>query len=284
MQTAYTIDEVRACRQRWRDTGETVALVPTMGNLHEGHLHLIDEACRLGSRTVVSVFVNPSQFVAGEDFESYPRTLNQDIERMGKREVDLLFVPEVASIYTGSGLTAVNVDRISTILCGASRPGHFQGVATIVCKLFNIVQPEIAVFGEKDYQQLLVIRQMVADLDIAVAIHGVATVRAPDGLALSSRNAYLGTRERRVASMLFRLLREARDCILGGETDFSRLEQEQMNSLHQAGFAPEYFSVRRAGDLMPAGRTDRQLVIVVAARLGGARLIDNIQFNLAEDA
>ena len=276
MRQVDTVTALRACLRDWR--GERIALVPTMGNLHEGHLRLVDTAREHGDRVVVSIFVNPLQFGPGEDYERYPRTLEEDQAKLEARGADLLFAPPVDEIYRRplAESTFVEVPEITTILCGASRPGHFRGVTTVVAKLFNLVQPDVAVFGEKDYQQLQVIRRMVADLDFPVEIVGVPIVREADGLALSSRNAYLSPQERVRAPQLYCSLCEVRDAIVAGERDFTALCRRQWERLRQAGFRPDYFEIRRA-DLGEAGPDDRPLVILAAAWLGQTRLIDNLQ-------
>lgn len=279
MLTIATVDELRKIIKNWRAEGNCIALVPTMGNLHEGHLKLVDEARKNADRVVVSIFVNPSQFCAGEDYDTYPRTERQDRDKLLAARVDLLFLPSVPEMYQTDGKTTVSVSELSSQHCGASRVGHFDGVATVVCKLFNIVQPDVAFFGEKDFQQLVVIRTMVRDLNFPVAIHGVATVREADGLAMSSRNGYLTPDQRRMAPMLYQALCQAREAVLLGELEISEIERQAMRCLQSAGFQPEYFSVCRSVDLKPAGRGDFELVVLAAARLGKTRLIDNVYFS-----
>jgi pantoate--beta-alanine ligase len=272
------LEALRAHRAAWRAEGLRVAFVPTMGNLHAGHLELVHRAKASADRVVVSIFVNPLQFGANEDFDSYPRTLAQDSELLRSAQVDLLFAPTVAAIYprSGSEQTRVEVPGISDILCGAARPGHFVGVATVVCKLFHMVGPDVALFGEKDFQQLLVIRRMTEDLCLPVEIVGVPTVREPDGLAMSSRNGYLGPDEREAAPALYRALQEAAQAIAGGG-DLAVVEQRAAEALAAAGLRPEYVSVRRAEDLGMPAAGDGDLVILAAAHLGRARLIDNLR-------
>ncbi len=279
MKTVQTIAALREQVVVWRDAGERIALVPTMGNLHAGHLELVEQARRLAQRTVVSIFVNPLQFGAGEDFERYPRTLEADAAQLERVYADLLFAPSVVEVYPRAQKqqTYVTVPGVSDILCGASRPGHFTGVATVVCKLFNMVQPDLAVFGEKDFQQLLVIRRMVDDLCLPVEIIGVPTVREPDGLARSSRNGYLTPQERAKAPLLYRLLCQTAEVIVGGDVDYAVLAETALEQLSSAGFKPDYFTVRRASDLSEATVIDQDLVILVAARLGQTRLIDNLR-------
>ena len=274
-----TIADVRSQLAAWRRAGEQIALVPTMGNLHDGHLRLVDTARNLAERVVVSVFVNPTQFVQGEDFDSYPRTPEQDAESLRERGADLMFMPEEKEIYPRGreGISFVEVPGVSEGLCGSSRPGHFRGVATVVLKLFNIIQPDVALFGEKDFQQLAVLRRMVVDLSVPVELVGVPTVRESDGLAMSSRNRYLSPNERQKAPALYRTLKGVAECLESGERDIVTLEREAMARLAGAGFEPEYVSVRCADDLAPAGGDEGALVVLAAARLGRARLIDNLR-------
>ncbi len=280
MRVARDIASLEAALAPWRAAGDTLVLVPTMGNLHEGHLSLVDRARGLGDRVVVTLFVNPMQFGPGEDFERYPRTFEEDRRLLASRGVDLLFAPEAAELYPrGHGdTTAVEVPGLSGILCGAFRPGHFRGVATVVAKLYNLVRPQVAVFGEKDYQQLVVLRRMTEDLNFPIRVVGAPTVREPDGLAMSSRNRYLTPAERARAPMLYRTLQNVVERVRAGAGDLAVVEAEAMAALEAAGFRPEYVSVRRTGDLAPPGPGDRALVVLAAAHLGSARLIDNIPF------
>jgi pantoate--beta-alanine ligase len=277
MQTCSTIREVRAQIQAWRAKGERIAFVPTMGNLHQGHVSLVQRAREVAPRVVVSIFVNPLQFGAGEDFGSYPRTPEADAEKLQAAGTALLFLPAEHEMYPRGreGVTQVEVPGISELLCGASRPGHFRGVATVVSKLFHIVQPDVALFGEKDYQQLLVIRRMVADLDFPLEVLGVPTLREPDGLAMSSRNGYLTAEERARAPALHAALSQVAEGLRSGRRDYGALEQEVSAALDTKGFRTDYISVRRATDLAPPA-ADRQLVVLGAARLGRTRLIDNL--------
>lgn len=275
-----TVESVRALVNEWRQQHQTVVFVPTMGNLHEGHLKLVDEAKQRGDRVVVSIFVNPSQFAEGEDFTRYPRTRERDLERLTEHSADLVFLPEISQMYTLPNLTVVEVNDLSGQLCGAFRPGHFGGVATVVCKLFNIVQPDVAIFGEKDYQQLILIKTMVSDLMIPVNIIGVPTVRAEDGLALSSRNQYLTDDQRKSACKLYEVLNETREKLRQtSKTDYLQLEDQQYQKLSQYCFKPDYFAIRDADTLQPPAVDDRQqeLVILAAAWLGQTRLIDNLR-------
>ena len=277
MELVEQIPTLRARVATWRRADQRVAFVPTMGNLHAGHLALVREALRLADRVVVSIFVNPLQFGPSEDFGAYPRTLEQDRALLEAAGTHLLFAPPVAAVYPRgqAGQTRVEVPGISDILCGASRPGHFVGVATVVCKLFNMVQPDLAIFGEKDFQQLMVIRLMTQDLSLPVAIQGLATVREPDGLAMSSRNGYLTREERARAPALYQTLLRAGERLRAGVA-IAEVERLAAEEIAAAGFGPDYCSVRRAGDLAPAGSEDRELVVLAAARLGRARLIDNL--------
>jgi len=279
--TLERIEQLDALRSRvraWRLAAERIALVPTMGNLHPGHLSLIAAARAPGTRVVSSIFVNPLQFAPGEDLAAYPRTPERDAELLDGAGCDLLFAPRVQTMYPNgmASHTRVEVPGLSDILCGASRPGHFTGVATVVCKLLCMVQPDLALFGEKDFQQLLVIRRMVADLALPVEIRGMATVREPDGLAMSSRNGYLSLDERARAPRLYAALQGAAQRLrAGGSID--GIEGEAVTALAAAGFRPDYFTIRRAADLGAPDRDDRDLVILAAARLGRARLIDNLR-------
>ncbi len=279
--TLETCERIATLRERvaaWRHAGQRIGFVPTMGNLHAGHLALVAEARRLAERVVVSIFVNPLQFGPQEDFAAYPRTLARDQELLAGAGTDLLFAPTVEAVYPRGQAeqTRVEVPGISDILCGASRPGHFVGVATVVCKLFNMVQPDLAVFGEKDFQQLQVIRLMTLDLSLPVAVHGLATVREADGLAMSSRNGYLTAEERARAPALYQTLRRCAERLRQGQ-DIATVEGQAGEEIAAAGFGPDYFSVRRAADLALPQAGDRELVVLAAARLGRARLIDNVR-------
>ena len=278
MITINTIQDLRAHVDAWR-RGGNVAFVPTMGNLHDGHLSLVRAAREVADRVVVSIFVNPMQFGAGEDFDSYPRTLERDSDMLEGEGADLLFAPPVQVVYPkpADQQTRVEVPGISSLLCGASRPGHFVGVATVVCKLFNMVQPDVALFGKKDYQQLMVIRRMVEDLSMPVRVLGVETRREDDGLAMSSRNGYLTADERAIAPVLYRVMTGLGERIRQGEKDLAGLQGQAARELEENGLAPDYIAVRRAEDLGEPGDGDRKLVILIAAYLGKARLIDNLE-------
>lgn len=275
------VDEIAALRQQvraWRAAGQRIAFVPTMGNLHAGHLTLVRAARADGVRVVVSIFVNPLQFGPREDLATYPRTPEQDREQLAAAGVDILFVPSAAAIYPrGLGeQTRIEVPGLSDILCGASRPGHFVGVATVVCKLFNIVQPDLAYFGEKDFQQLLVIGRMTEDLSLPIEIVGVPTVRESDGLALSSRNGYLTPSERALAPALYHALQRAGEALREG-LGVAEVERFGRAGLEAAGLRPDYFAVRRATDLARPEQADLDLVVLAAAFLGSTRLIDNLR-------
>lgn len=283
MKTVATVSELRTQLRRWRAAGDRIAFVPTMGNLHRGHLRLMEVARGYAERIVASIFVNPLQFGPSEDFDRYPRTLAQDQAALIATGVDLLFAPSVAEMYPRgrAGLTTIRVPGPSDGLEGEFRPGHFEGVATVVNILFNLVQPDVALFGEKDYQQLAVIRQMVADLHMPVQIVGVPTERDVDGLALSSRNQYLSPAERAQAPALYRALQAAAMALRSGRRDFETISSEQCKILESQGFKPQYLAIRRP-DLGRPAPDDAQFVILVAAYLGNTRLIDNIQVNVTE--
>lgn len=279
MWTITSIAELREIVRDWRLARDSIAFVPTMGNLHAGHASLVAAAHAHGRRVVASVFVNPLQFGPNEDYNAYPRTPVDDEALLTELGADVLFLPTVEEMYPkgAAGSTIVDVPEIANILCGRFRPGHFQGVATVVVKLLNLVQPDVAIFGEKDYQQLTVIRTSVEDLCLPVKIVGAPTVRAEDGLALSSRNRYLDAEERTRAPAMYRALDRARRRLESGEVDLAAIEREGLESLAAAGFRPDYFEVRMAGTLaVPHGR-NVDVVVLAAARLSRARLIDNLQ-------
>lgn len=282
MKTFCTSKQLRmAIRQDKRD-GKTIAFVPTMGNLHEGHIQLVRRAKQIADRVVVSIFVNPLQFGANEDLANYPRTLAADKQKLFAEGVNYLLFPDVEEIYP-EGLekqTLVVVPALSDTLCGASRPGHFAGVATVVNKLFQIVQPDTAIFGKKDFQQLAVIEKMAKDLCMPIDILGVETARDVDGLALSSRNGYLTAQERAVAPSLHRILQDCRDAIACGYDSYTELEAHAIEALKDAGFEPDYFSVRDSETLQGVTINTEQIVILAAAKLGKPRLIDNVTLNL----
>ena len=279
METVTTNAAVRERVGAWRRAGHRVAFVPTMGNLHAGHVSLIEVARQRGERFVASIFVNPMQFGPNEDFAHYPRTPSEDERMLAAAGCDLMFMPDVREIYPhGSArATRVEVPGLSRILDGEFRPGHFEGVSTVVAKLFHIVQPEIAVFGEKDFQQLTIIRRMVADLCMPVQIVGAPTVRHADGLAMSSRNQYLTAAERALAPTIYATLSAAARRLQAGDADFASIERSGFSALESAGLRPDYFSVRQAEDLSTPAAQTRELVVLTAARLSKARLIDNVR-------
>jgi pantoate--beta-alanine ligase len=282
MDTLTTVAELRAHTKAWRLNDERIAFVPTMGNLHAGHLKLVQHAKAIAPRVIVSIFVNPMQFSADEDYESYPLTMGPDTDALMELDADLLFAPSVSEIYPGGikHSTSVVVSGLNSILEGKHRPSHFNGVTTVVAKLFNIVQPDIAVLGEKDYQQLLIVRRMVSDLDLPVAIEAVETVREKDGLAMSSRNNYLQVAERETAPQLCQVLLDVKTIVEAGETDFQGVEAVAIQQLAEAGLDPDYLSIRRQSDLMPPAARDTRLVVLAAVRLGVTRLIDNLKISI----
>ncbi|MBF1802030.1 pantoate--beta-alanine ligase [Alloalcanivorax profundimaris] len=281
MEQLHGVAEVRELVAQWRHAGHTIGLVPTMGNLHDGHLSLMREARRHCDRVVVSIFVNPTQFGPGEDFDAYPRTLDADAARLREAGVEVLFAPTVEAMYPlGANRTWVDVDALGDYLCGADRPGHFRGVATVVSKLFNIVQPDVAVFGEKDFQQLAILRRMAAELLFPIRLIGAPTAREADGLAMSSRNGFLTETERARAPLLQQHLQDARRAVEQGERDYRALEKRIAVSLAEHGFDVDYVTVANATTLAPAAAEDRELVIAAAARLGRPRLIDNLTLSL----
>jgi len=268
-----------ALRERLQREPNNV-FVPTMGNLHDGHIQLIDIAKPRAACTVVSVFVNRLQFGPREDFDRYPRTLDADAARLKAAGVDVLFMPDEKAIYPERQTFVVEPSDLQYILEGAHRPGHFRGVATVVLKLFNLVMPHAAIFGKKDYQQYLVLRDMVRQFALPIEIIPAETVRAPDGLALSSRNNYLSPAERKEAPRLYGVLKKVRDDIGSGVRDFQRVDQQAMAELARNGWQPDYIAVRRQADLRQPTERDRDLVVVAAARLGRTRLIDNVEVDL----
>ena len=285
MNTVKTVRELRAALAGARSKGKRIALVPTMGNLHSGHVALVEKARQRADFVVTSIFVNPLQFGPAEDLSRYPRSLADDQEKLIQADCDLLFTPDLEEIYPDGmqGQTIVNVPIASEGLCGTSRPGHFEGVATVVCKLFNMVQPDLAIFGEKDFQQLAVIRKLVRDLNMSIQIMGEPTVRAEDGLALSSRNNLLTQAQRASAPALYACLNDLASAISSGERDFAKLTSKGKTALRKAGFRPDYLEVCQAESLQSASAEDSQLVILAAAFLGKTRLIDNLQLNLTSE-
>ena len=274
-----TVSDLRAFLTLARGNGKTVGFVPTMGNLHQGHLDLVNKASDMTDIVVVSIFVNPMQFGPHEDFDAYPRTLNADCEALNNHPCDAVFAPTVREVYPKGVNTEIDLPSLSTILCGHHRPGHFKGVATVVTKLLNIVQPDVAVFGNKDYQQLQVIQTMVADLLIPVTIVGADTTREPNGLAMSSRNAYLSAEEKETAAMLYATLKRIGDALRSDSQVSTTLKQEK-ERLTAAGFVLDYLEIRDAQDLSKSYVEADSVVILVAAKLGRARLIDNLVIEL----
>jgi pantoate--beta-alanine ligase len=286
MNTVKTVRELRAAIAQARAEGKQIGFVPTMGNLHAGHAALVEKAVQRVDFVVASIFVNPLQFGAGEDLDKYPRTLAADQERLLAAGCHLLFTPSVEEMYPEGtqGQTRVSVQGVSAGLCGASRPGHFEGVATVVTKLFNMVQPDLAIFGEKDFQQLAVIRTLVRDLNMPIQVLGEPTVRAADGLALSSRNGYLSAEQRALAPVLYQTLTQLGAALRAGEGNFATLLGAARERIEAAGLRLDYLEIREAEGLRQATAQDRQLVILVAAYLGNTRLIDNLSVSLSADA
>ncbi|TGN38344.1 pantoate--beta-alanine ligase [Marinobacter confluentis] len=278
MRTVHTLKELRTMLRGYRQKGKRIALVPTMGNLHEGHISLVRRASETAEIVVTSIFVNPMQFGATEDLDSYPRTLQEDQDALDKAGSTLVFTPSNSEIYP-EGLarqTRVVVPEVSEGHCGASRPGHFEGVATVVTMLFNMVQPDVAVFGEKDFQQLAVIRKLTRDLMLPVEIVGAPTIREKDGLAKSSRNGYLSKSERAKAPVIYSTLQAAVEKIRQGRTDFKTIEAEASQALNDAGLRPDYFNIANSVTLKPATPDDADITVLAAAFLGTTRLIDNL--------
>ncbi|AZZ99491.1 pantoate--beta-alanine ligase [Pseudoalteromonas sp. R3] len=279
MQSITEIKSLRSQIKAWRQQGQSIAFVPTMGNLHQGHFSLVEKAKTLADKVVVSIFVNPMQFGANEDLDNYPRTLTQDKQGLAELDTDIVFTPSVEAIYP-NGLDTqsyVDVPGVSEGYCGGSRSGHFRGVATVVTKLFNLVQPDFACFGEKDYQQLQVIKTMVRDLSMPIEIIGVPTQREISGLAMSSRNGYLSEQEKDTAKILYQTLNDTAQQLTQGARDFAALEQAAKSTLEAAGLKPDYFSIAQRDSLKPATLEDSEFVILAAAYLNQVRLIDNIQ-------
>lgn len=283
MQTQKKIKDLRQILRTARAQGKSIALVPTMGNLHEGHLQLLRQARDRYDFIVCSIFVNPLQFGASEDLDAYPRTLEADRESLRSENCDCLFLPSVEEIY-GEGLqqqTSIQVPGLTENFCGSSRPGHFEGVATVVTKLFNIVQPDAAFFGLKDYQQFLVIRKLTQDLALEIAIHGIETHRETSGLAMSSRNTYLSKEQREQAASLYRSLRSCAQKIQQGDTEFQKLEKAAKKELEQASLKPDYLQIVDANTLQAASADTQHFAILGAVFVGKSRLIDNIRFDLS---
>ena len=282
MYQATSVVELRQYVQHWKDHQESIAFVPTMGNLHAGHVSLIEKGQSLCDRTICSIFVNPMQFGPNEDFNHYPRTLDLDLNQLKEVGCDLVYLPTASELYP-DGLEHISQVHV-TDLCvdyeAAHRPGHFTGVATIVLKLFNIVKPNISVFGKKDFQQFRVISKMASDLNLDVEIIGSDTTREPSGLATSSRNQYLNDEQTKLAAMIYRTLQDSAQKILQGERNYSKLEELAIEKLNSAGFNTDYFNVCQTDTLRPATANDKKLVILVTAKLGDTRLLDNIEIDL----
>jgi pantoate--beta-alanine ligase len=278
MNTVKTVRELRAAVARARSEGKRIALVPTMGNLHSGHIALVTKAVQRADFVIASIFVNPLQFGPSEDLASYPRTLAADQEQLLQAGCHLLFTPTVDEMYPHgmADQTIVRVPVVSEGLCGGSRPGHFDGVSTVVNKLFNMVQPDIAIFGQKDFQQLAVVNALVRDLNMPIQIIGEPTVRAADGLALSSRNGYLSEDQRAAAPALYRVIKQIGDALRSGDQNHDQLLSDGVKALEAAGFRPDYLEIRNAVSLRPATSEDQDLVVLGAAFLGKTRLIDNL--------
>jgi len=286
MQTIHETAELRKVIQAFKQTGKTIAFVPTMGNLHEGHLSLIDAAKEQADIVVASIFVNPMQFGENEDLDAYPRTFEADSQGLATRGCEILFAPNAKEIYpNGTQVeTRVDVPALVDHHCGASRPGHFIGVATVVTKLFNMVQADVAIFGEKDFQQLAVIRKMAQDLCMPIRIIGVPISREPSGLARSSRNGYLSAEEKTKAAKIYQTLLQCKQALENGNRDLKHLSSEAMAGLEKAGFIKDYFNIANPNTLEDATSDDKEYVILLAAWLGTTRLIDNIYVKLADKA
>ncbi len=282
MESILDVSSLRKRSRQWRRDGQSSALVPTMGNLHSGHLSLLERAKELADRTIVSIFVNPIQFGVGEDYQTYPSTMKEDLVKLGQAGADVVFMPDLKELYPGGTEddTRITVPQISDILCGEFRKGHFSGVATVVAKLLINSLPDFALFGEKDFQQILVIKRMVVDLLLPVEIVAMPTCREGDGLAMSSRNRYLDEKQRKISPVIYRTLAGAARQLERRDMTIKDIESEGVESLSECGMKVEYFSIRRQVDLKPADSNDRNLVILAAVWLGEARLIDNLKVDL----
>jgi len=282
MYQANSVTELRQYVQHWKDHGQSIAFIPTMGNLHAGHMSLIEKGQSLCDRSLCSIFVNPMQFGANEDFNHYPRTLDNDLAQLEAAGCDLVYLPTASELYPEGldKITQIQVTDLTAHYEAAHRPGHFTGVATVVLKLFNIVRPDVSVFGKKDFQQYRVISKMVVDLNLDVQIIGQETTRETSGLATSSRNQYLDAEQTGKAALIYQILRDTAGQISEGERDYPAAEQRALASLEQAGFKTDYFKICNAETLFPAGPDDRDLVILVTAALGATRLLDNIEISL----
>ncbi len=282
MDQASSVIELRQYVQHWKDHGQSIAFIPTMGNLHAGHMSLIEKGQSLCDRSICSIFVNPMQFGPNEDWDHYPRTLEKDLAMLREIGCDLVYLPTASELYPEGleRISQVQVTDLTDNYEGAHRPGHFTGVATVVLKLFNIVRPDVSVFGKKDYQQYRVISKMVEDFNLEVQIIGHETTREASGLASSSRNQYLDDAQKETAALIYRQLQQTAALIEQGERDYDRLQSEAIAALDAAGFRTDYFVICNAETLLPAGEHDRDLVILVTAALGGTRLLDNIETSL----
>jgi len=282
MYQATSIIELRQYVQHWKDHGQSIAFIPTMGNLHAGHMSLIEKGQSLSDRTICSIFVNPMQFGPNEDWDHYPRSLDSDLRQLEAIGCDLVYLPTASELYPEGldRISHVEVTDLTDNYEGAHRPGHFTGVATVVLKLFNIVRPDVSVFGKKDYQQYRVISKMVADFNLDVQIIGQETTREASGLAASSRNQYLDAAQKQQAALIYQVLKQAAREIEEGERDFEAVQQRALKTLAEAGFKTDYFTVCNAETLVPASAGDRDLVILVTAGLGATRLLDNIEISL----
>jgi pantoate--beta-alanine ligase len=282
MYQATSMTELRQYVQHWKDHGQSIAFIPTMGNLHVGHMSLIEKGQSLSDRTICSIFVNPMQFGPNEDWDHYPRSLDSDLQQLEAIGCDLVYLPTASELYPEGldKISQVQVTDLSNNFEGAHRPGHFTGVATVVLKLFNIVRPDVSVFGKKDFQQYRVISKMVADFNLDVQIIGQETTREPSGLAASSRNQYLDAAQKQRAAMIYQTLQQAARQIEEGERDFQSLERSAIENLDGAGFRTDYFAICNPETLAPASKEDRDLVILVTAALGATRLLDNIEISL----
>ena len=282
MYQATSVTELRQYVQHWKEHGQSIAFIPTMGNLHAGHMSLIEKGQSLCDRSICSIFVNPMQFGANEDWDHYPRTLDRDTAQLEAAGCDLVYLPTASELYPGGleQISQVQVTDLTAHYEGAHRPGHFTGVATVVMKLFNIVKPDVSVFGKKDYQQYRVISKMVEDFNLDVQIIGQETTREASGLAISSRNQYLDREQKQQAALIYQQLQQTAQLIDEGERDFEALQRSVLESLDEAGFKTDYFCICNAETLLPANPEDRDLVILVTAAMGQTRLLDNIEISL----
>ena len=280
MKQYRAIEETQTAMQAWRRANKTIALVPTMGNLHPGHVSLIERAKQMSDKVIVSIFVNALQFGANEDYATYPRTWEHDQETLIHQEVDAVFLPDAASMYPASTNAIITVPELSDDLCGVTRPQFFIGIATVVAKLLNIIQPHVVVFGEKDYQQCLVVKRLIRELNFPVTMITSPLIREKDGLAMSSRNNYLTPNEREQAPKLYQLLQQLKQTLLEGEQDYRLLENNAMDQLNAWGFSTDYIAIRCSDSLKPPHQATTNLILLAAAYLGKTRLIDNLKLTL----